>query len=208
MCFYIPVLLCKIRRGLWCLLFDSVFCKLCGYQILIGNTLRQFAGFFQNILKQGEGFFLKNQIIFPGILIIITGDDGGKCLKVCFLELWLDDLGDFLRRVGRYVIHSLLEGVGEGLDDIWIGFDVALLCRKSSVGNVTGIFSKGSNYVAVAFGFKGGCVGLKLYCEGVLLLQFCDKMKAADLVGFLVYLNIPYGAFPESLLMGFIQRKV
>lgn len=101
-----------------------------------------------------------------------------------------------------------MKGVGEGLDDLRIGFNVALLCRKSSVRNVAGVFPEGSNYVAVAFGFKRGGVGFEFYCEDVLLLQFCDKIKTADLMGFLVYLDIPYGTLPERLFMGFIQRKV
>ena len=58
----------------------------------------------------------------------------------------------------RYVVHAFLQGVGEGLDDFGVGVYIALLGAEGGVGNIAGIFSKGSYYIAVAFGFKGGGV--------------------------------------------------
>ena len=52
---------------------NCLHCKLSIYQILVGRPCGQFSGFFQNILKQIKTVLLKDQIFFPGILLVITG---------------------------------------------------------------------------------------------------------------------------------------
>ena len=43
---------------------------------------------------------VENGIIFPGVLRFVAFDDAGDCRAVCFRELRLDRLGDFIRTVG------------------------------------------------------------------------------------------------------------
>lgn len=62
---------------------NCLHCKLSIYQILVGRPCGQFSGFFQNILKQIKTVLLKDQIFFPGVLLVITGYNGCDGIKIC-----------------------------------------------------------------------------------------------------------------------------
>ena len=75
----------------------------------------------------------------------------GQSFYLGFLELWLNYLCNFFGSVAVTIIHSSLPGIGESLNNVGVGIDVALFCTKSGIGNIARIFSKRCNYVAVAF---------------------------------------------------------
>ena len=106
------------------------------------------------------------------------------------------------------IVHAFLKGVGKRLDHFRVGLNIALFSTESGVGNVAGIFTQGSHYIAVALGFQRGGVGFEFDCIRFLLLQFFKKIKTTYLMGFFVYLYILYCTLPEGLFMGFIQFKV
>lgn len=145
------------------LLFYSLFGKFCGYKSFIRNTFRKLTGFFQDILQEHEGILFKNQILLPGILCRIPGNDGGDGLQLCAVKLRSNDSGNFLRSMTAHIVHALLQRIGKGLDNFRIVFNIAFLCTERRVRNIAGAFSQGSNDVAIAFFFKRGGVGLKLY---------------------------------------------
>ena len=122
-------------------LFNCIFCKICVDEVLIRNSFGQLAGLLKNVLEKGKGFLLKDQIGLPGILLIVSGHNGGKRFQVSFLKLRLDDFGNLLRGVGGNIIHTFLKCIGKGLNRIGIGFDIAFLGTKGGVGNVAGVFA-------------------------------------------------------------------
>ena len=75
------------------LLFCGVLCVFGINQIRVRNSLRQFTGFFQNVLKESECVFFKNQIILPGGLIVISGNNSGNGFFIGFFKLRLNHIG-------------------------------------------------------------------------------------------------------------------
>lgn len=151
------------REGKRGLLFYSLFSKFCGYKSFIRNTFRKLTGFFQDILQEHEGILFKNQILLPGILCRIPGNDGGDGLQFGTVKLRSNDSGNFLRSMAAHIVHAFLQRIGKGLDHFRIIFDIAFLCTERRVGNIAGAFSQGSNDVAIALFFQRGGVRLKLY---------------------------------------------
>ena len=54
-----------------------------GDQLLVGHVVRQLPGFHQDILQEKEAVFLEDQIVFPGLLVMVAGDDGCDGGEVC-----------------------------------------------------------------------------------------------------------------------------
>lgn len=195
-----------------CLIVHGLVCGFFGkggiYKIAVRHPAFQFAGFFQNVFQKGKAVFRKDQIRFPCVLIRISLHNGFNGGDIRLLKLRLDYFGNFGRRVGLYVIHALLQSFGEGFYHSGIFFDVALSRGKGCVRHIAGVFAEGGNHIAVTLCFQGGGVGFEFNSIRCLLLQFCEKRKTADLMGFRVYLNTFDSTLPESLLMLLIQIAV
>ena len=172
--------------------FGGSFCEIRGHQIFIRNPLGQFTCLLQNILQQFEAVLFKNQIFFPGVLGLITVYNGDDIFQRCFLELRLNDLGDLLRSVGIYIVHAFLQCIGEFLDDIRVGVDIASFCTVGSVRNIAGIGSQGCDYIAVALQFQ--CSGKRFEFYGVVAVVTgkgsCRQTKVYALVDGQVRLGI------------------
>lgn len=84
---------------------------MCCYQILIRYFLREFPGFFQNILKQVEAALFKDGIAFPGILGFIAVHDYGDVFNRSFFELRLDGFCDFFGGMRIDIVEAFLDGV-------------------------------------------------------------------------------------------------
>ena len=64
-----------------------------------------------------------------------------------------------------HVVHSFLQRIRESLNDVFIFFDIAFLCRKSGVGDITGILAERGNYITVSFLLQGGGMGFEFNGE-------------------------------------------
>ena len=95
---------------------------------------------------------------------MVSGNDGGESVHVCFFELGRDYLCNFFRCVGEGILQSFLQSIGKFLYHIRILFHIAGFCTESSIGNVTGVYSKGSHHVPVPFCFQ--CGGSRLKFNG------------------------------------------
>lgn len=154
-----PAWLCVlIRKLLLCRLLG----KLRRYQVLIWHPFRQFSGFLQDVLQQLKAVFLKDQVLFPGVLGFVAVHDHGDIFQRRFGELGLDGLGDLLGGVGVDVVHTLLDGVGEFLDHIRMLLQIAFLGAVGGVGHVAGVGAQGGDYIALAFQLQRGGERLKL----------------------------------------------
>ena len=192
------------RAGLFC----GFLCKFCRHEVFIRHAAFQFAGLFQNVLQQGKGILLEDQVVGPGILLRVAGYDRGDRLQVGLFELGLDDLGDFFRRMAVDIVHAFLQGIGERLDCVRVFFDKAALGAECSVRHIARIRSEGGYHIAVAFGLQRGGVRLEFYSVSFLLLQNCEKIKSANAVCFFVNLYIPDRTFPKCLFMSFIKLQI
>lgn len=130
------------------MLLRGPFGKLGRHQILVGSPLCQLPGALQDILEQLEAAFLKYQVAFPSILIVIPCHDRSDRLQISLGELRLDDCGYFFRRVRLHIVHSLLQGICDALDDLRIFFDKALLCTVCRVGDISAVFAERCHNIA------------------------------------------------------------
>ena len=143
--------------------------------------------FEKNILQQFEAILLKHQIFFPGVLLIITIDNCGKSIHICFRELWGNHLRNFLRRMVLHIIHSLLKGIGETLDYLWIFIQETGFGAVRGIRDIAGIHAQRSHYIAFSFFFKGSCRRLKFnskICRHVTGKCSCSGTKINTLVDF------------------------
>ena len=87
-----------------------------------------------------------------------------SCLLYTSCKLRLNDFCNFLRGMGLDVIHTLLKGIGEGLQKIRMSSKVALFCTVGGVWYVAGGFAERSNYIALSFLLKCSSGRLKFDC--------------------------------------------
>ena len=71
---------------------------------------------------------MEDQILFPGILFLISGNNSCQCVTFGLGKLGCNTLGNFLRTMLLYVIHAFLQGISECLNGLGIFFQVTLLC--------------------------------------------------------------------------------
>lgn len=76
-----------------------------------------------------------------------------------------------------YIIHTLLEGVGEGLDYVGMRLNIALFRGKSGVRDISGILAQRCYHVTVAFGFQGGGMWFKFYAVIYVTTPYSINLK-------------------------------
>lgn len=69
------------------------------------------------------------------------------------LKLWLYCFCNLLCRVGIHIVESLLNGIGEFLDHLWIGLQKALFSTVCRIGHIAGIYAEGSDYITASLIF-------------------------------------------------------
>lgn len=137
-------------------LFQGSLRKGGGDQLLIGNARREFSGFVKDILEQSKAVFFKNQVRFPGVLLVVSGHNGGDKLEIGFLELGSNHLGDLLGRVVLYIIHAPLDSVGKGLNQLGVFIEEAGPGAVGCIGHIAGVHTQGGGHKALALLFQGG----------------------------------------------------
>ena len=123
--------LCALRLSC---LFRRFFSIGSIHQLFVGCPFRQFPGVLQNILQQFKAFFLKNQIRFPGVLLIVAGPMVVMVERSSLGKLGSNGLCDFFRSVRLYKVHALLQGICKSLDDFRMFFHIAGSGAEGSVG--------------------------------------------------------------------------
>lgn len=145
------------------LFFGRFFGEFCRNQIFIFRTVSKLAGFIQNIQKQCVSVFSEDHIRLPCILGLVAIYNGSDRSFVCVRKLWRNGRCNLFAGMFFYILHSLLQRVCKGLDDVWIFLDIAFFCRKGGIRHIAGVYAKRCYDIAGFFCFKCGCGRLKFY---------------------------------------------
>ena len=65
--------------------------------------------------------------------------------------------------MGIYIGKSLLNGVCEGLNCLWVLREKAFLCTVGGVGHIAGVYAQGSYHIALLILLQSRGVRLKFY---------------------------------------------
>lgn len=91
----------------------GLFGVFCCHECLVRCLFLQLSRLLQNFLQKIKTFFLKDQIFFPRILLIVAAHDRGDGFQLGFCKLRRNHFCNLLRCVRLHEVHSLLQCLRE-----------------------------------------------------------------------------------------------
>ena len=123
---------------------------LASHECLVRCLFLQLSRLLQNILQKIKTFFLKDQIFFPRILLIVAAHDRGDGFQLGFCKLRRNHFCNLLRCVRLHEVHSLLQCLREFFYGCAVRFQITLFDAVRRIRHIPGFRSDRCHDIAVA----------------------------------------------------------